>query len=487
MNRDNCKAIHETALKDIMNLYDSLKSVTKENLGKKQNGPMAGMSSLAKASSNLTLVFPVICSRGIAIENAAMISKAVEKNAVTMLQRLMASWQIADAKDVNNLNDYIKQFHQNVSTRAASLDDIFELGDRMEVFKHEGSVIENATMYSAYEAAIIRDRKNLDYYLPDAVSESSLMAYSVKEGIVSEADNYYGLSSFEFKKAKEEYEEKKKAYEDAHKDDKNAVAYEQTDEYHDSKYASAIRSNHASSKFKDISDARKNSTDYFKNQVVDADFKKANELMPTSLTVNFSIVDNDKIIPYTNGVIGVKAKLYPIGSDDIVRHIAEKDTAKNGLINFIRATTREISFMKDFVLAIDKAKIDAMSMSVRKNTSDKMWKVLERRATTSRLKRALRQNNNAAAITTLAVSQEEVEYLRKNHNIDLERIGTIMGLFESLNLMCVCIVDESLEVAKFIFDEDEPMWETISFTHLERESSDNTYKRVVNLMTKMSR
>lgn len=431
MNRDNCKAIHETALKDIMNLYDSLKSVTKENLGKKQNGPMAGMSSLAKASSNLTLVFPVICSRGIAIENAAMISKAVEKNAVTMLQRLMASWQIADAKDVNNLNDYIKQFHQNVSTRAASLDDIFELGDRMEVFKHEGSVIENATMYSAYEAAIIRDRKNLDYYLPDAVSESSLLAYSVKEGAVQ-----YNLKK-----------------EDA----------------------------------KEIIDARKNSTDYFKNQVSDSDFKKANELMPTSLTVNFSIVDDGKVIPYNNGIIGVKAKLYPIGSDDIVRHIAEKDTAKNGLINFIRATTREISFMKDFVLAIDKAKIDAMSMSVRKNTSDKMWKVLERRATTSRLKRALRQNNNAAAITTLAVSQEEVEYLRKNHNIDLERVGTIMGLFESLNLMCVCIVDESLEVAKFIFDEDEPMWETISFTHLERESSDNTYKRVVNLMTKMSR
>lgn len=458
MNRDNCKAIHETALKDIMNLYDSLKSVTKENLGKKQNGPMAGMSSLAKASSNLTLVFPVICSRGITIENAAMISKAVEKNAVTMLQRLMASWQIADAKDVNNLNDYIKQFHQNVSTRAASLDDIFELGDRMEVFKHEGSVIENATMYSAYEAAIIRDRKNLDYYLPDAVSESSLMTYSVKEGAVQDRYHYRPLSAKEYAEAS----------------DAEKQGYDKT-----------IKS--TNDKAKDIMDSRKYSADYFKNQVSDSDFKKANELMPTSLTVNFSIVDDGKVIPYNNGVIGVKAKLYPIGSDDIVRHIAEKDTAKNGLINFIRATTREISFMKDFVLAIDKAKIDAMSMSVRKNTSDKMWKVLERRATTSRLKRALRQNNNAAAITTLAVSQEEVEYLRKNHNIDLERVGTIMGLFESLNLMCVCIVDESLEVAKFIFDEDEPMWETISFTHLERESSDNTYKRVVNLMTKMSR
>jgi hypothetical protein len=69
----------------------------------------------------------------------------------------------------------------------------------------------------------------------------------------------------------------------------------------------------------------------------------------------------------------------------------------------------------------------------------------------------------------------------------MERTAVIAGLFDSLNLMCVCIVDETLEVAKFIFDEAEPMWETISFTHLEREASDGAYKKVVNLMTKTSR
>ena len=143
--------------------------------------------------------------------------------------------------------------------------------------------------------------------------------------------------------------------------------------------------------------------------------------------------------------------------------------------------------MKDFVLAIDKAKIDAMSMSDRKRTSDKMWKVLERRALTSRLKRAMRRADSAsvAAITTLVLSQEEVEYMRKYNGVDVEQVSTILNLFESLNLMAVCIVDESLEVAKFIYDEQEPMWETISFTHLEREASDNTYKKVVNLMTKI--
>ena len=212
--------------------------------------------------------------------------------------------------------------------------------------------------------------------------------------------------------------------------------------------------------------------------------------MPTPMIVNIRYQHHDEkgnpssLSNEVSAMIGVKAKLYPIGSEDIVKHVAEKSKDGNWITNFFRATTREISFMKDFVLAIDKAKIDAMSLSTRQSSSDKMWKVLERRATVSRLKKAMRANN-AGAITTLCVSQEEVEVLKKEHNVDLERISTVLGLFESYNLMCICIVDESLEVAKFIFDENEPSWETISFTHLERESSDNTYKRVVNLMTKM--
>ena len=69
----------------------------------------------------------------------------------------------------------------------------------------------------------------------------------------------------------------------------------------------------------------------------------------------------------------------------------------------------------------------------------------------------------------------------------MESISTVKALFNSLNLLAIVIVDESLEVTKFAFDSDDPMWETVSFTHLEREASDNSYKKVVNLMTKIAR
>lgn len=433
MNRNNCKAIHETYLKDIMDIWDAMKDVVSNNdfIPMKSKGPLSGKSSLAKASSNLTMVFPVICSRGIAIENSSMVSKAIEKNAVTMLQRMFSSWQVMDSRDdISSVEDYISQFHSNISSSVLKLDDIFKFTNSEyllgESFVPSSNVFKN-------------DMNNLDYYLPTNINESSLNEYVVRDNkCILETEN---------------------------------------------------RANRINDKVKRNFELAKTGAEFYKNQVVDTDFKKANELMPTSLVINFAIKDPKigKIYNYDNAVIGVKAKLYPISSEDVVKHISEKEIDRNWITNFFRATTREISFMKDFVLALDKAKIDAMSMSTRNSTSDKMWKVLERRATISRLKRAMRQNNTAAAITTLCISQEEVEYLRKNYNVDVERIGTVLGLFESLNLMCICIVDESLEVAKFIYDEEEPMWETISFTHLERESSDNTYKRVVNLMTKISR
>ena len=435
MSNKNPKVVHETVLKDIMDIWDGIKNLKDVDTFRSKS-PMSS-TSIAKASSNLNLVFPVICSRGISIENASMISKAIERNAVTMLQRLFASWQIAD-KNVGSVEEYIRRFHNNISSKTASLDDLFELSDRVDNLK------ENAVTLQAIKS----DLRNLDYYLPSSINESSLLRYAIKEGAAIE----------------------------------NKVGDKKDENISDKPGDTA--------KIRDKENSYlKNSAEYFSKQVADSDFKKANELMPTTMTVNFKVkTDNgNDAFDYQNGVIGVKAKLYPIGSEDIVKHIADKNTDRNWLTNFFRATTREISFMKDFVLALDKAKIDALSLSTRKSTSDKMWKVLERRATVARIKKALRQNNSAAAITTLCVSQEEVEYLRKNHNVDLEKIATVLGLFDSLNLMAICIVDESLEVAKFIYDEQEPMWETISFTHLERESSDNTYKRVVNLMTKVAR
>lgn len=447
---NNCKSIHETSLGHLIDIWDSIKDVKDEIHGeitKKGGSPMQsrlGMTSIAKAASNLTMVFPVICSRNISVESQRMIVKALEKNDVSMLQRLFASWQVADG-GISNVQDYISAFHKNLSSGTASMDDVFRIMDKVS----EGA------LSTTQKNAIREDMRNINFTLPDSISENSLMHFSVNnEGVVRE-DNTSSTTSSS----------------------------------NDADRTNTITPSKNKNNVKKMS--QKEVAEYFGKQVVDSDYKKANELIPTTMVVNFCINDpnKDTLLPYDSALVAVKAKLYPISSEDIVNHVSDKTMERNWITNFFRASTREISFMKDFVLALDKAKIDALSLSDRKRTSDKMWKVLERRALTARIKRSMLRNDTAsvAAITTLVVSQEEVEYMRKYNHVDLESVSTVLNLFTALNLMCVVIVDESLEVAKFIYDEQDPMWETISFNHLEREASDNAYKKVVNLMTKVSR
>ncbi len=436
---NECNAIHETAIGQILDLIDTVKDLAIDDLKKLpklSNSPMATSSSIANASSNLTMVFPVVCSRNISIENASMVSKAIERNCVSMLQRLFASYQIT-SDGIDNIKDYIAQFHQNLDSRLLSGDDIGNILRRLDEMT---SIVESCTPMEVN--AVKNDMNNINFVLPSNINESSLNDYVYTE----DAYGRGGLAEL-VKGSREKI---------------NSAAGSKYDK-----------------------DANKNAADFLSKQVLDSDYKKANELMPTTMVVNVKTSEGTEI---KGGLVAVKAKLYPISSDDIITNVSRKIDDKNWLIGLIRASTREISFVKDFALAIDRAKVDALAQSTRKKSSDKMWRVLERRAINSRLKKAMRSSNaGTASITTLCVSQEEVEFLRKNNNIDMERISTINHLFESLNLMCVCIVDESLEVAKFIYDTGDPMWETISFTHLERESNDNTYKRVVNLMTKVSR
>lgn len=434
------KFIHETVVKEIIDAISSIKQMASNpDLHKIfKNKSTMSYSSIAKASSNLTMVFPVLCSRNISIENSSMVSKALEKKFVTMLQMLFSSVQIANS-DVKNVEDYIKQFHSNISTSVANLDDLFNFDiSKFDVNK---------------EAAVKEDMRNINYILPSDVNNkpiSEMFTVNESYATVVDVDN---AASFE-----------------------NNIS-----PTNDKSQPSGIN--------KTKSEFLKNRSEIFKKQVMDSEFKKANELMPTTMYVTFTVMPADgnyaAPIKVQDGVVGVKAKLYPLSSDDVIKHLVEKEQNKNWITNFIRASTREISFFKDFLFAIDKAKIDAMSLSDRKGSTDKMWKVLERRATGSKFKRALAQNNNMAAITTLVVSQDEIEYMKSNFNVDMEKLTSVLHLFSSLNLISFVIVDESLEVAKFIFDEQDPTWETISFNHLERESNDNTYKKVVNLMTKM--
>ena len=466
MDKD-CKCIHETIIRDILDVISDVKDADElDGFHSKKS-----FKSIASASKNLTLVFPVIVSKGLTIDSAAMVTKAIERKCVMMLQMLFSAMNISNSA---NAMEYIKQFHTNMKMDdTITPDSIISAMDDL-VLSKEGAVSEYILHDPKTKRLIENDMKNIDYVLPDSISEYGLEDYSIinRMGhtiIVNEAKKkWLGLNNNEKQKSG-----------DNGSDEENEVKGRKN-----IKYKNYENKNIGNNDDNDEKNLRiKDKIDLLRYQLLDNDVKKSNELVPTTMMINFVSKEGDKPIN-TQAVIGVKAKMYPVDQMDILNRLTIKHKDKNRLIEFVRSTTREISFVRDFLFCIDKCKMDALSNSSKGSTS-KLWKLLERRALKSKIRRGLGQVNDASAITTLVITQEEVEYLKKTENIDLNDPRIIRPIMESLNFMGVCIVDEASEKASFIFDTGDDIYETLPFTALERENNDTNYKKILNLMGKI--
>lgn len=230
--------------------------------------------------------------------------------------------------------------------------------------------------------------------------------------------------------------------------------------------------------------ARKDIYDAFNKQIIPSDVAKANELVPTMMIINFVSTKGDTPISST-AIIGVKARLQYVSSSDMMERLVSKNEDKNGLFSFIKATTGQVSFWKDFVFAIKKAKVDSVATS-GKGSSSPVWKMLEHRAIMSKFRRWTGSVNDAAAITSLVFSKEEADYLKKYERMDIMRSHTAHTIMNAYNVMALIIVDENTEKVNFLYDDGSGSYETMSFSHLERQGNgaDGAYKKVINLLTK---
>jgi len=453
--------IHETVIRDIIDIVSGIKDSDEVKL---LTNRKRSFSSIAKASSNLVLVFPCIVSTNCDIIPASIITKAVERKAVSMLQILFSAISITDAKDAF---EYIAKFHTNLKfDNKIKIDDFIDTVDHY-VQTHESTVkILNPVEYNRAVKYLREDMKNINNILSTEYNTSAINEYKVE-------------SKFGDARVVKENDVAAK--------DKELLrqTMDKKAELIASKVNRMSGSRGGSSKSRSATQELKDKTDFYRNQLLPSDVRKANELVPSMMVINFvSTGDKDPIQQQV--VVGVKAKMYPVDSADILNRIVLKNQDRHGLLKLIKATTREISFCRDFLFAIDRARLDALSQS-RKGTSSQVWKMLERRALKGKIRRAISHVNDASAITTIVITQEEVEYLKKTNNIDVSKPSVIRPIMEAYNLIGFCIVDEVLEVASFIWDTGDDIYERLSFDNLEKENTSNDYKKIINLMSKVSR
>ena len=535
---------HESVVRDIVDVLTSLKDYDEVQF---INNAKANRSfkSITSATKDLILTFPVMVSSDIEPDNAIMIAKAHEKKMASLLHILFTAISVENNEDVF---DYVKKFHSNIGSMNGTLDDYVESLDKLASTFGE-SYDQTLKIDKAVLNTVLEDLKESNYVLPDDTKESSLESFKIIPGyrtgmndmiiqevrydrrngtvtfdgyadaqanayssnpIIANAATAYMMSADQQTAGRNDtrtninVSDREQASEDAtlisrYENSPNhggisdqayreAIARQNqrnganrvNDDIGRNRYKAGFENN------KQYAEYMKNMAEFHNKVVLNNEYKKANELQPTMMVINFMRHSEESGDSINTAVIGIKAKIYPVSSVDICNRISGKLDDKNVLTNFVRATTNEIAFFRDFLFAIDNAKMDAMSYG-KKATSNKLWKVLERRSQKSKFRRSLRMYNDATAITTLVLSENDAEYLKKVHNIDILNVSKARKILDAYNFMCICVLNQSTEVASILYDTGDDTYEMIPFSGLEREASDNSYKKMVNLLSKVSR
>ena len=483
MMQQDFRTIHEAGvLQDIMKMIAGsdipyLSDIGNRILGNSDPNKINISRNIAKSAAALTATFPVIVTEATQLEHAVMVSKSIERKAVEMLRMLFAANQITNA---TGAKAYLSKFHNNIDSNldlsGMNVDDVI---DALDNVTNENTDIQNVTndaVVAECTKMVLEDTKNnIHHVLSSGINQVSIREYKCS-GSLNEADVW------------KNHEESVLNEIQNGRSQKVITKSEWVGNSDEPGFFSNITNTRSVEEIdpNDV-DKVKSAFDIMNKGVIKTDVQKANEAVPSMVVINFvSTLAGGNTVNST-AVIGVKAVLHYVKSEDMINRIVLKHSDKNGLLNFIRATTREIAFFNDFLFAVKRAKIDAVARS-GKGSNSKIWKILELRAHKSNLNRAAgKTNTGCAAITSIVISKAEVEYIKKEHRIDLMKPGTMIGIMRGYNFMCAAIVDDVAERVDFMYDDGDSNYETLSFMALEREDSNGQLKKVINVLASRGR
>lgn len=464
-------------LKDLVSEF--LDAVVDTDLGNLASTRTLSVKSITKSSKDLTMIFPVMVSNTVDGTSAQLITRALERKFVSLAQILLSAISITKSMDAI---DHLKNIHSNINQGS-----IFDIDDYINV-----NVVDESFALSQAEKRKVCEDYRLNFFSMNNLKQSFNEA-NQKDRSIPTSDE--AIDQYEYKMAMGSETStqiaSRRALAQAGREErtKNAISTEKdrqtvtkmADEFNAEREAEQLAKERSTgvrlNRFYKDSSGR-----YLGNsnaEISHSEIKKSNELQPSLLKIHYvTRVKDDHI--RNEALVGIKAKMYLVDSRDIMDRIIAKKTYSMSLYNLIKATTGEINFWRDFVFAIKKAKIDALSNSNR-GSSNKLWKVLERRAVASKLNRFASMRNDATAITTLVVSKYDVEMLKKEEDINILDARVARKIMDDYNLIGIVVDDASTESARFIFDTGDDEYEVYTYKTLKKEDKID-YKQMIELM-----
>lgn len=408
-------------------------------------------TSVSRRAKEGTLQFPVIISKSISLEDAQMITKAMEKEFASMLQTSLTMSPFLNLSKQKDAAGYLRQFHQNSDVRTNAFNDALNtlqsVGENtthddndlnsVDLSDEEGNIPEKALEGFTGTMEGSTPEMNRDLFF-----NSQSMMDSLHESTVSEL--YRPIHPLQTRASK--------------------IIMEAAGPGKKGKGGNTTVNNYFG---KDGSQGQPTlKYELPRGVLTDNDVKKANELISTSMHVRTILTNKaNEAQGHMDFMIGVKAMMHPVASDDIVENVTNGILKRGRFFKFVRWTTGEIQFVRDFLFNVSEIRDDVARTT--KGNDSRWWSLLKRRRKIANLRKFTFLPGDILPNTSLVLSTEEVDYLKNNKGIDLEDITIVDKLMDQYFLIGLVIVDSSTGVAKFLFDGDR-QYRTVTFSGLER-------------------
>lgn len=461
LNEANSGVTFDTMLNIAKGTINVATGVAQYGEGAKRDG--YSYSSVAKAASKMVAVFPVLASRTVSADTAQMVSKYIEQKMCSLFVLALQQANISTAKSGI---EYLRQYHQNLDIGGDDVNAILKTMDTwIQAYNDGKTMIESGGLSSyMYESDVDADsilEADTDLNIPGREvielmkimqEQSMIKVYDTQLNPISIND--YIVNEF----ASGDYHVSVKAFNEADNNDNKPTEDE----------LKIKRNSGGNVSLKDL------------------DVKKMNDAIPSMLVVRFYSMYKDdnnnnhlSTIP-TEFIIGVKSKLIPVATTEILRRIMNDNKDGKKFIKFMRTITGELK-LSEVIFGLSQIKDDIRSTR-KKGAYGSIWNLLVTRANAS--KEALRQgaHNDFSAITTVVVSQNDVDELFHEENFDISDPKNAIHFMQSYNLISFIIVDDATQIAKIMMDDGSKEFEEYAYRMFERETRDGTYKKLINLM-----
>lgn len=434
-------------VKDLKEIFTAMKDIGTSIMNSKKGLRGAGITfspkkSLSRMAMDGIANFTVIVEDTMNDDEGMMVARSLEKSFASFLMITMSMDPTYDLNGDNNLTDYVKQFHQNINVD----------NDIMGGSKISFEQIEPARLMDVAESL------GKEYHV--FVNEAALILHTIYEGINN--------SSIDMEQAKlnfslDEVLEAKKVNDVGNTGDLNPKRIRGTN---------------------DTTDDKSRSYSMADNRVVGVSnkFEKANNAVPTLLHIKVYAKDSKDTIDF---VIGVHATLHPVRQSDMILNLVRGLKNDDKFFNFIRWTTGETKFFKDFLFGLDQLKLEAVTNS---GTTNQLFDIGRRKRSIAKIKNMFSKNNIMPNMT-IVVTTDCLERIKHDFGYDITSSGGAMQmslirkLMDIYFLICFVIVDQGLGRVSFLMD-GKATFETQTYSTLQKEQfiDDKQMKEIMKML-----